>query len=210
MRYDRRGDSSSQSVRAAGAGARTELGGPGSGALDGEPRLAVRLTQTIKTAEARSRHLGACREGHFCTRPETRRREKIKRERTRKGGNRENPPGTRQTDPHVGQSALRLAAGPIFGKNESRVLGFGRGPRPSPFPAQRPMCGTRSWSPRTQAKTRGWGGWSLGYVRTQTQRLRRPPRFLRAVHDGGQSGRARPTWATRQTPTLRRPAAAGV
>lgn len=164
MRYDRRGDSSSQSVRAAGAGARTELGGPGSGALDGEPRLAARLTQTIKTAEARSRHLGACREGHFCTRPETRRRGKIKRERTRKGGNRENPPGTRQTDPHVGQSALRLAAGPIFGKNESRVLGFGRGPRPSPFPAQRPMCGTRSWSPRTQAKTRGWG-WGVGGLR---------------------------------------------
>lgn len=134
MRYDRRGDSSSQSVRAAGAGARTELGGPGSGAFGGEPRLAVRLTQTIKTAEARSRHLGACREGHFCTRPETRHRGKNKERENEKGRKQRKSAGDEADRPSRGTKCTSLGCRTYFWKERKSNPGVRPGPPSIPLP----------------------------------------------------------------------------
>lgn len=71
-------DPSRREREGAGSGWGADRRGAGSGAADGEPHLAGRLTQTIKTAEARIQNLGEGRKGHFCIGQETRFEEKKK------------------------------------------------------------------------------------------------------------------------------------
>lgn len=71
MSYDTQGDSFPRSGEREGDGVEGQQhgrcgGGQNLGGADREPHLAVRLTQTIKTAEARIQNLSEWRKEHFC------------------------------------------------------------------------------------------------------------------------------------------------